>query len=50
MPATSPKQQRFFGAELGRRRAGKAPQVDMPTSKVREMAKGLRNYKGKSHG
>lgn len=39
MPAKTDKQRKFFGAELARRRAGKAPGVKgMPIKEVRAMA------------
>lgn len=39
MPPRSKKQQRFFGAELKRRREGKKPRVKgMSTAEVRKMA------------
>ena len=38
MPARSKKQQRFFGAELRRRRAGKKTRTKMSTGRLREFA------------
>lgn len=41
MPAYTRRQQRFMGAELGRRRRGMAPRVpSMTTSQVEEFARG----------
>jgi hypothetical protein len=39
MPAKSKKQQRFFGAELGRARKGKKTKTGLGKSKLREMAR-----------
>ena len=39
MPAKSEKQRKFFGAELGRRRAGKKTKTGLPEHKLREFAK-----------
>lgn len=48
MPAESPAQQRFMGAELARARAGKKTQTGMSASKLEEMAKKPRGgYKKK---
>lgn len=48
MPAVSEKQRRFFGAELGRRRAGKATQTHMSEEQLRDFAKkSKRKKKGK---
>jgi hypothetical protein len=44
MPARSRAQQRFMGAELSRKRAGKKTRTGMSTKKLREMA---RKPKGK---
>ena len=38
MPAVSEKQRRFFGAELGRKREGKATKTGMSEDKLREFA------------
>jgi hypothetical protein len=38
MPAKSKAQQRFFGAELGRKRAGKKTQTGLSETKLEEMA------------
>jgi hypothetical protein len=38
MPATTERQRKFFGAELGRARAGKKTQTKLPTEKLREFA------------
>ena len=38
MPAKSKAQQRFFGAELARRRAGEETQTDLSEAKLEEMA------------
>ena len=38
MPAVSKKQQRFFGAELARRRAGKKTKTKMTTAQLKEFA------------
>ena len=37
-PAVSKKQQRFFGAELARRQAGKKTRTKMSESQLREFA------------
>jgi len=39
MPAKTQRQQRFFGAELARKRAGKKTQTGMSEAKLREHAK-----------
>ncbi len=39
MPAKTPRQRRFFGAELGRKRAGKKTQTGLPEHKLREFAR-----------
>jgi hypothetical protein len=39
MPATSEKQRRFFGAELARKRAGKATETKMTESQLEDFAK-----------
>ena len=38
MPAVSKKQQRFFGAELGRAKKGKKTKTNMPVDKLRDFA------------
>lgn len=39
MPAYTDRQRRFFGAELGRKRAGKKTQTGMSESQLRDFAK-----------
>jgi len=39
MPAKSKKQQRFFGAELARKRAGKRTKTGLSEKKLREHAR-----------
>ncbi len=39
MPATTARQRRFFGAELGRKRAGKKTKTGLPEHKLSEFAK-----------
>ena len=39
MPAKTAKQRRFFGAELGKKRAGKKTRTGLPEHKLREFAK-----------
>jgi len=39
MPAKTKKQQRFMGAELARKRAGKKTKTGMSEKKLAEMAK-----------
>ena len=39
MPAKTARQRRFFGAELGRKRAGKKTKTGLPEQKLREFAK-----------
>jgi hypothetical protein len=39
MPAVSEKQRRFFGAELARKRAGKATETKMTESQLEDFAK-----------
>ena len=39
MPATSEKQRRFMGAELARKREGKATQTKMTESQLEDFAK-----------
>lgn len=52
MPAVSQAQQRFFGAELARARAGKRTRTKLPPDKLREFAatkrRGLPAYAGLS--
>ena len=38
MPAKTPRQRRFFGAELGRKRAGKKTVTGLSEKKLREFA------------
>ena len=38
MPAVSKKQQRFMGAELARKKAGKQTKTKMTTAQLREFA------------
>ncbi len=39
MPAKAKRQQRFFGAELGRKRQGKRTKTGLPERKLREFAR-----------
>lgn len=39
MPAVSKRQQKFFGAELGRARAGKKTRTGLGKGKLRELAR-----------
>ncbi len=39
MPAKSEKQRKFFGSELGRKRAGKKTETGLPEHKLREFAR-----------
>lgn len=51
-PSVSRKQQRFMGAELARKRAGKKTKTDMSTKQLREFASTKRKglpAKKKSH-
>lgn len=49
MPSTSEKQRKFFGAELGRKRAGKETETGMSEDKLRDFArKGSRKTRRKS--
>jgi hypothetical protein len=49
MPATSEKQRKFMGAELARKRAGKATETKMTESQLEDFAKStLKPKKGKS--
>ncbi len=41
MPAKSERQRKFFGAELGRARAGKATKTHLPEKKLREFARSV---------
>lgn len=47
MPAKSKAQQRFFGAELARRRAGKKTRTKMTTKQLEEFAE--TKHKGLPH-
>jgi hypothetical protein len=49
MPAVSDKQQRFMGAELGRKRAGKKTQTGMSESQLSDFASNPKKKK-KSNG
>jgi len=42
MPSTTPKQRRFFGAELGRERAGKQTVTGLPETKLKDFAKAIK--------
>jgi len=46
MPATSDKQRRFMGAELARRRAGKATKTKMSESQLSDFASKVKKVKG----
>ena len=46
MPSTTKRQQRYFGAEIGRAEAGKKTKTGLPISKLKEMA---RSPSGKEH-
>jgi len=54
MPAVSPKQRRFAGAELGRRRRGETTDTGMSTEQLREFAskagKKAMKHSGGKHG
>ena len=39
MPAKTEKQRKFFGAELGRKRAGRKTRTELPEHKLREFAR-----------
>ena len=39
MPAKSEKQRRFFGAELGRKQAGKKTRTGLPEHKLKEFTR-----------
>ena len=45
MPSVSEKQRKFMGAELGRKRAGKATQTHMSESQLKDFAKGRKKHK-----
>jgi hypothetical protein len=45
MPAKTRKQQRFFGAEIGRKKAGKKTKTGLPMRKLKEMARGPKKKK-----
>ena len=47
MPAVSEKQRRFFGAELGRKRAGKKTRTGLSEAKLSEFASQLKAVKKK---
>lgn len=42
MPSVSEKQRRFFGAELGRKRAGQQTETGMTESQLEDFAKKVR--------
>jgi hypothetical protein len=42
MPSTTPRQQHFFGAELGRERAGLKTQTGLPEAKLKDFAKSVK--------
>lgn len=42
MPAKTEKQRRFFGAELGRKRAGKKTKTGLSEKKLKDFAKNKR--------
>jgi hypothetical protein len=46
MPATSEKQRKFMGAELARKRAGKATETKMTESQLEDFAKSVKPKKG----
>jgi hypothetical protein len=49
MPSKSDKQQRFMGAELARKREGKATQTGMSEKQLHDFAKGpVKPKRGKS--
>ena len=50
MPAVSPKQRRFAGAELGRRRRGETTDTGMSTEQLREFASKAVSMKAKPMG
>jgi hypothetical protein len=45
MPAVSEQQRRFMGAELGRKRAGKATQTHMTEQQLRDFARKKKHRK-----
>lgn len=45
MPAVSEKQRKFFGAELARKRAGKATDTGMSEAQLRDFAQKPRHKK-----
>ena len=47
MPAVSEKQRRFFGSELGRKRAGKKTRTGLSEAKLSEFASQLSAVKKK---
>ena len=47
MPSVSKKQQAFFGAELGRARAGKKTRTGLSEKILREFAKSVKKKKKK---
>ena len=49
MPSTTKRQQRFFGAELGRKRAGKKTRTGLSEQKLRDFASQVEAIKSK-HG
>jgi hypothetical protein len=42
MPSTTPRQRRFFGAELGRAREGLKTQTGLPEAKLKDFAKSIK--------
>ena len=48
MPAVSEKQRRFFGAELGRKRAGKKTRTGLSEEKLSDFASQLKAIKSKT--
>ena len=51
MPSVSKKQQRFMGAELARKRAGKKTKTGMSAAKLKDFASGpVKKAKGKKKG
>ena len=47
MPAVTERQQRFFGAELGRKRRGKKTRTGLSEKKLSEFASQVKAVKGK---
>ena len=47
MPSSTPKQQRFFRAELGRKRAGQKTRTGLSEKKLSEFASQIKATKGK---